>query len=69
MRIARTGLLFPFSCGKHFPCVYVHHMCARCLLRPEEGVMSAKPRVSDGCGLSCGRWEPSLGPLQELQRC
>ena len=48
-------------------CMYVHHMCAWCLRRPEEGVGSPGTGAMDGCELPCGCWELNRGPLQEQQ--
>jgi hypothetical protein len=33
--------------------VYMHHMCACCLWRPEEGIGSSGTGVADGCELPC----------------
>lgn len=45
--------------------VYVHHMQAYFLRRPEEGIRSPGTGVVNGCDLSCGFWELNVGPLQE----
>ena len=37
----------------------------RCLWRWEEGIVSPRTNVTDGCELPCGCWQPNLGPLKE----
>ena len=45
-------------------CIYVHHVNACCLWRPEESIRSPGTGVKDGYELPCGCWESNLGPLQ-----
>lgn len=44
-------------------CLYVHHVYACCLQRPEQGIRSLGSGVKDGCELSCKCWELNAGPL------
>ena len=48
-------------------CMYVYHVCAWCLWRPEEGIRSPGTGVTDGCEPPYGYWESNLGPLEEQQ--
>lgn len=45
--------------------VCVHHMCALCPQRPEEGIRCSVIVVTDDCELPCRYWEPHLGLLKE----
>ena len=45
----------------------VHHMCAWCPQKPEEGVRSPGTGGTDGCELLCGSWEWNADSLQEQQ--
>lgn len=46
-------------------CVYVHHMHAYFLRRPEEGIKFPRTGVMNGYHPSYGFWELDVGPLQE----
>ena len=35
-------------------CLSMHHLCARCSWRPEEGVRSPRSGVTNGCEAPCG---------------
>lgn len=48
-------------------CVFMHDICAYCLLRPEEGVPSLEAWVTDGSELPSRCWELKLGLPEELQ--
>lgn len=43
--------------------MYVHHVCAGCLLRPQEAIMS--PGTGELSVSHCGCWELNHGPLQK----
>ena len=50
-------------CMNVFPaCMYVHHGCAWCLQRPEEGVRLPGTEVTDGCELPHGSWKLNFSP-------
>lgn len=42
-------------------CIYVHHLCAWCPKKPEEGIRCSGTEVTGMC------WELKLGPLREEQ--
>jgi hypothetical protein len=46
-------------------CISVHHMCAWCLRRSGEDMISSVTGVTNDCELPCGCWELSLNSLQE----
>lgn len=48
-------------------CMYVHHVCARCLWRPDEGVWLLGTAVRDSCELPWGYWELNLGYRHDQQ--
>lgn len=37
--------------------MFMHHICAWCMLRPEEGIRYPRVRVTEGWELPCGYWE------------
>ena len=45
--------------------VFCLHACLQCLHRPEEGVRSPRPGITDSSLLACECWEQNLGPLEE----
>lgn len=47
--------------------VFVHHLHAWCLQRPEVGVRSSGSGVTGGCEPSRGCWELNPGPLKKQQ--
>lgn len=50
-----------------FVWVYVNHMCAWGLQRPEEGIGFPQTVVTGKGELRCGFWQPNPEPLQEQQ--
>lgn len=46
-------------------CMSVHHICAWCCQRPEEGVRSRGTGVTNSCELTRGHWQLNLDPLEE----
>lgn len=46
-------------------CMFVQHVCAQCLWRPEEDIGSPGTVVTNECEPSHGCWEANPGPLQE----
>lgn len=48
-------------------CMYVHHMCAWSLKRPEEGLRSPGTVLQDDCKPPCRCWKLNLGTLEEQQ--
>lgn len=62
--------LFYFMCMDVWPACYacVHHLCAWCMWRPEEGIGAPGTGVTGAaCKPPCGCWELSPGFLQEQQ--
>lgn len=62
-------LLFYFICVGILPaCISVHHMCARCLWRPEEAVGSPRTGFGDDFDLhvGAGTQNSNMGPLADL---
>ena len=43
-------------------CMYVHHMCAWCQRRSEEGIRSPGTGVMDSCEAPCRFWESNPVP-------
>jgi hypothetical protein len=43
-------------------------MHAQGLQSAEKDIESSGATVTDGCEVSCGRWELNPGPLEELQK-
>lgn len=48
-------------------CIYVHHVHACCLWKPEESGGSPGIKITDGCELQCGCWKLLLSLLHEEQ--
>lgn len=69
LRIPCSGLqtiYFIFLCVGILPaCVFVHHMCAWNLQRPEEGTRSPGAGIKESGELAYGYWELNLDPLEE----
>lgn len=42
----------------------VQHVCAWCLQRPK-GIISPRTRITDGCKLPRGCWDPNPNPVEE----
>lgn len=51
----------------HYVCVYMHHICALCLRRPVDDIISPGTGAIESCELPRGCWEPNLGSLKEQQ--
>lgn len=65
-----TLLLFNYLFGflsECFAYIYVQHVHALRVERPEEGIGYPRPRIMGGCESPCGCWEQNLNHLQEQQ--
>jgi hypothetical protein len=61
-----TSFYFYLMCISILPAsLSVHHMCAWCPGRSEEGIGFPRTGVTDSHELLCGSWELSLAPLEE----
>jgi hypothetical protein len=46
-----------------YECIFVHHMCAWCPQKSEEGIGPPRTRVKNGGKPPCECWESNMGPL------
>ena len=59
-------LNYLFTCmGVLLACMSVHHMCAWCVCKLEEGVRVPVSRITDDWGLPGRWWELNPDPLEE----
>lgn len=63
------SLLITFRLFSIYACLHVClcTICMQCPWTSEDGVRSPGTGFTGGCELSCGCWDPNLGPLQEQQ--